>query len=64
MQDNNSSGGVDVYELEEGLERYWQISFSNETLLAQVHTHIHTYTHADIHTNVCAIYINTCIYYE
>ena len=34
--DNNSSGGVDIYELEEGLEAHWHVNFSADLLHGQV----------------------------
>ena len=36
LMDNNSSGGVDVYELEEGMLAHWQVKFSSEQLMSQV----------------------------
>jgi hypothetical protein len=36
LMDNNSSGGVDVYELEEGMLAHWQVKFSSEQLMNQV----------------------------
>jgi hypothetical protein len=36
LMDNNSSGGVDVYELEDGLASHWAIKFSTETLISMV----------------------------
>ena len=34
LMDDNSSGGVDVYELEDGLKRFWKIEFSSEMLVS------------------------------
>jgi len=34
--DDNSSGGVDIYELEDGLETYWNVKFSAELMQKQV----------------------------
>jgi hypothetical protein len=34
--DDNSSGGVDIYELEEGLAKHWNVKFSADLMQKQV----------------------------
>ena len=36
LMDKNSSGGVDVYELEEGMLEHWQVKFTTDQLISQV----------------------------